>query len=227
LGIYTGGMSSEEIRQLCARARGGSQAAREKLVKAHAGLVAHIAKCFYHPGAFLEWEDLVQQGCLGLLRAIEKFNPRQRSRGRAVRFTTYAHYWIFHCISREIENHGRTVAVPLPQLKKLKVGSTQYSLVPLDGEWLEDENGVARIRCIALDDSSEDWGLAWDARRRVERLLKTLSQRKRAVLQYRYGLEQPEILTQAQAGKILQVSGTRVGILERAALRQLRSAVSL
>src|SRR5437762_1240953 len=112
--------SDAAIRQLCIRARQGSSAARAGLLRIHLGLVVHVAAYFFRPGAFMEMEDLIQQGSLGLLHAIDKFDPARRARGRLVRFATYAHFWISHSIRREIENHGRTVSVPVRKLMTVK-----------------------------------------------------------------------------------------------------------
>jgi len=59
--------------QLFRKARRGDRPARDYIVRSHMGLVTYLAKYFYRPGAFLDLGDLVQQGCLGLLHAIDKF----------------------------------------------------------------------------------------------------------------------------------------------------------
>ena len=122
------------IRRLLRRAQTGDREAREALLRATMGLVIHFAKRFYRPGLFLEMEDLVQQGCLGLLTAMDKFDLKRRShphpplsprgrgrrvRGPKVRFATYARWWIEHAIRREIANRGRTIAVPVKMQQKI------------------------------------------------------------------------------------------------------------
>lgn len=200
------------LRQLCIRARQGSLAARDQLLKTHLGLVIHIARYFYRDGAFLEMADLIQQGCLGLLRAIDKFDPFKIARGRPVQFATYAHFWITHSIRREIQNHGRTIAVPVHRCKE-----PQPDLLPLDpGNWLEDDNGHAFARTLDLEAPDDRWAEVWEARRVVEGLLQKLSPQTQATMRCRYGLAgEPDAMTQQQTAKKLGLSNTHVSQLER------------
>jgi RNA polymerase sigma factor (sigma-70 family) len=206
-------------RQLCIRARQGSVSARERLIRTHLGLVIHVANYFYRPGAFLELGDLIQHGCLGLLRAIEKFNPKKRSRGTLVKFATYAHFWISHCIRREIQNHGRTIAVPVGQFKTAPPDAISMN----QPDWMEDQDGIARIRLVDLDDTSDNWCREWEARRVVETLLARLSDRSRTIMTQRFGLKAGlDPLTQKQTAFKLGLNKSRVGQLEHQALRLLR-----
>jgi len=100
------------VKQLLLSAQRGDEDARNLLIRGNLGLVLYVARRFYRPGAFMELEDLVQSGCLGLISAIMKFDTQRSVRGKRIRFSTYAVYWIRHAISRAIENYGRTVAVP-------------------------------------------------------------------------------------------------------------------
>jgi RNA polymerase sigma factor (sigma-70 family) len=210
-------LSDAALRQLCTRARQGSAAARDRILHAHWGMIVHVAAYFHRAGAFLEMGDLIQQGGLGLLHAIEKYDPRRRSRGVPVRFATYAHYWVMHAIRREIENHGRTVAVPIKRLRARK-GS-----VPQDIPLQED---MTSLSLADPRDTSEQWCREWEARLEVDQLLARLSERTRWILRYRYGLVSGlDPLTQTDVGKKLRISGARVGMQERAALHELRRAV--
>ena len=215
-------LSEDAIRQLCARAREGSESAREQIIRIHMPLVVHVATYFYRPGCFCEMGDLVQQGCLGLLHAITKFNPETVSRGRRVRFATYAHFWVTHSIRREIENNGRTISIPIKRLREAKE-EYAYAVPMNQGEWLEDEDGAAIARLVDLKDTAQNWTQAWEARQEVEQLLNTLPARDQGVLKSRYGLnEDVETLTQRQTGHLFGVSSALIGLIERAALQHLR-----
>jgi len=225
-----------DIHQLCVRAKEGSASARDQLVRRHMGMVVRIARGYYRPGAFMEIGDLIQQGCLGILHAVRKFDPTRRSRGRTIRFSTYAYYWIQHSIRREIETHGLTIAVPIGKIKTFKaqgsgdLGATlprAYCLEP-EAEWVEDRLGTAWARCVDLSDTSEVWCRAWENRRCVERLLTTLPPRKQQVLRCRYGLDGTYVeKTQKQVGELFQLSESRIGLIERASLLQLRREAPL
>jgi RNA polymerase sigma factor (sigma-70 family) len=197
-------MAPEKVRQMCIQARQGSESARNELVREHLGLVMHVAGYFHRPGYFVEFGDLVQQGCLGVLHAIEKYDPMRVSRGRPVRFSTYAHYWICHCIRREIQDQGGCT----PSLD--------------DREWLEDGNGEAAARLIDPQDDPEAACRRWDARRQIEQLLARLAPRSRKLLRQRYGLaEANRPLNQKEVAVRMGISAARVGTLERASLHQL------
>ena len=105
-------LSEESVRTLLTHAQQGDRNAHNRLIRTHLGLVINIAKRFRRHDDFMELGDLIQQGCLGLLRAIAKFDPSKSRKGKKVTFVTYAVYWIKHFVRREIAVHGRTVAVP-------------------------------------------------------------------------------------------------------------------
>ncbi|MBI1743839.1 sigma-70 family RNA polymerase sigma factor [Candidatus Acetothermia bacterium] len=88
-------LSPNEEMELAKRATAGDESARQKLLAAHSGLVVSIAKHYMNRG--LEFGDLIQEGNLGLLKAIEKFDPH-----KSFRFSTYATWWIRQAITRAI-----------------------------------------------------------------------------------------------------------------------------
>lgn len=209
-----------EIRQLCVRAQQGSAAARERLLRAHDPLILHVAKYFYRAGNFMELGDLVQQGCLGLLHAIDKYDPKKCVRGRLVQFATYAHYWVSHSIRREIETHGRTIAVPIKRVKDARVAQylKRFSLDSIPHVAISLDNMVGD-----LEDPAKDRSDVWDQQRQLDYLLRRLPGRARQILRDRYGLaENSQPMTQKQVGKKLNLSGTLVGMQERSALYRLR-----
>jgi RNA polymerase primary sigma factor len=99
-------LSAEEEVQLARRIAHGDKVAKDTLTEANLRLVVSIARRYSVPGIALA--DLIQEGCIGLIRAVEKFDP-----ARGFRFSTYATWWIRRSIARAVINQGRTIRIPV------------------------------------------------------------------------------------------------------------------
>ncbi len=98
-------LTAEEERTLAARVAEGDPYAREHMVKANLRLVVNIARGYLNKG--LSLEDLIEEGNLGLMRAVEGYDG-----GMETRFSTYASYWIKQSIRRSVMNNGKPIRLP-------------------------------------------------------------------------------------------------------------------
>ena len=105
-------LTEEEERDLCKRVREGDIDARNKIVSSNLRLVVMYAKKYLPYATGLTLEDLIQEGNLGVIRAVKTFDP---DKGR---FTTYASHWINQSISRALYNTGRLIRIPVFNAEK-------------------------------------------------------------------------------------------------------------
>ncbi len=107
-------LTPDQERALSTRAREGDFAARQKMIEHNLRLVVNIAKHYLKRGLTLL--DLIEEGNLGLMHALEKFEPE-----RGFRFSTYATWWIRQNIERAIMNQSRTIRLPVHVIKELNI----------------------------------------------------------------------------------------------------------
>lgn len=225
------------------------QAAREHLGRANTRLVVSIAKRYRNQG--LPMSDLIQEGNVGLMIAVDKFDYTMGNR-----FSTYASWWIRQTITRALSQKSRTIRLPLhlsDQLRRINTANEileqELGREPTDDELSERlDLAVEQVRdtleanpqTIAIEmpvgDDSEFGDFIEDDQSptpdeaihsimltdTLDRILNKLLPREAQILKLRFGLEGEPPQTLEQVGQVMGLSRERIRQIERQALRQLR-----
>jgi RNA polymerase primary sigma factor len=246
--------AAEEI-ELAKRIERGDLEAKERMINANLRLVVSQARRYQGHG--LPMEDLVQEGMLGLIRAVEKFDWR-----RGFKFSTYGTLWIRQAIQRGLQNHGRTIRVPVHvSQRQVKVRKIEGELSTKLGREPTDEE-IAAVSQIPLEEISElrelsramtslDQPVSEDGETALGDLLasdrpepheevavterdqvvneavRRLPAAEQSVIRLRFGLAGEEPRTLRQAGSELGITAERARQLEEQGLRRLAATAEL
>lgn len=242
-------LTAEEERALAYKVKEGDKSAKDELTVRNLRLVASIAKKYANKG--LSFSDLIQEGNLGLMKAVEKNDP-----DRGFRFSTYAAWWIKSYIRKALNNTSRTIRVPTHMLDQIKdliettkklsqeSNQTNISNTEIASHLNITEEKVKSLQSACKQPISINGTVSNDDERSFESLqasddedhteqfalksdlqlvLKTLTQSEREIIILRFGLDGNGTKTLDEIGKLLKVSRERVRQKEAAAMKKLQS----
>ena len=225
---------------------------RNAIIEANLRLVVSIAKKYFHH--HLNFLDLIQEGNLGLMRAVDKFDYR-----RQIKFSTYATWWIKQSIMRSIFTQGKTVRVPehlsltahklsrarkhlserlkrdpsveeiakvvsLPVSKVIAAVKTSQESVSLDSPAGPLELQRLNILADGKAPNPSELVILRDLREKCSKLLQNLSEREREVLRMRYGFGESEEQTLEDIGRKFMLTRERIRQIEKEAITKLKSS---
>lgn len=243
-------LTPEEERELAVRYQAGDEAAGRKLAEANLRLVVNIAKRYTGHGISLL--DIIQEGNLGLMKAIEKFKVN-----KGFKLSTYATWWIRQAITRAIADQSRTIRIPVHMVETInRITKTRRRMtLELGREPTTEEvaermdmpvSKVVEVMQIAMepvsletpvgeeDDShlidfiEDEKMMPADAatlqilKEEMARAMDVLSEREQKVLRMRFGFDDGKPKTLEEVGQEFQVTRERIRQIEAKALRKLR-----
>jgi RNA polymerase primary sigma factor len=230
-------LTRSEEESLAREAVRGNTAAKERLIRANLRFVVNVAKKYQHKG--LPLEDLISEGNIGLMRAIDRFDV-----DKGYHFISYAVWWVRQAILSALSEKSRTIR--LPTNRALELSKIQKT----DGEKTSATGSAASLLLVGReplsldapsgpdDDSSpfgetvedraaprqDDLAIESCLREEINAVLGSLARKESEIIQYRFGLNGRKPLSLRELGARFRLTKERIRQIEKKAIRQLQNS---
>lgn len=238
-------------KELALKIRSGDENAREEMIKANLRLVVNIAKRYVNFG--LPLPDLIEEGNIGLLKAVERFDP-----GKNCRFSTYATWWIKQSIRRALTDYSKVIRIPsymrellnraeemtealtlergvVPTIKEVahKMENKRYQQLRTENilrlssslSNIQSLDKICSQRDLIEDPSYHQDEINSEDIERLEFLLRSLHKKRRDILRMRFGLDRERPLTLQEISERVNLSRERVRQIIKESLAKLREII--
>lgn len=245
-------LDKDQEKQIAIKVQKGDKTARNRLIEANLRLVVYIARRYLNKGVSLS--DLIEEGNLGLMHAVEKFDPEV-----GVRFSTYGTWWIRQSIERAIMNQCRMVRLPIHVIKRQKrfqrllhehrhlgvepsfegiaekmdlseeelyhLTTLDKQEISIDEKFLEDKDfTLLDTLSDEVDDTPVDKIMSANLKEMITEMLGALNDKEREIIEKRYGIHNHEASSLNSIGESAELTRERVRQIQLKALRHLRES---
>ncbi len=206
-------LTREQEYELAVKAKNGDSMARAKLVESNSRFVISVAKQFQGRG--LPLSDLISEGNIGLIIAIDKFEPETGNH-----FISYAIWWIRQSILKALNDKARMVRLPANKIKDADIYG--IDVTSLDAPINDDEDSYLGDVIQSSEDGPEDSVMEQSLSEAIDKALSSFDEKERDIIIKRFGLHDTEPMSLQEIGSLYGVTKERIRQIEKKVLSSMR-----